>query len=59
VRREGSHRIPRPSAPVCFRWHRTLHKTAGPVEHVKVSCLDRHRFLTPAIMLDQAGHLDP
>jgi hypothetical protein len=54
VRREGGRRVSRPSALVCFRCRHTLHETAGPVEHVKVSCLDRHRFLTPTIMLDQA-----
>jgi hypothetical protein len=54
VRRDGGQRISRPSALVLFRWRRTLHQTAGPVEHVKVSCPDRHRFLIPAIMLDQA-----
>jgi hypothetical protein len=41
-----------------LRWRRTPYETAGPVEHVKVSCLDRHRFLIPAFTLDQAGHLD-
>jgi hypothetical protein len=54
MRREGGQRISRPSALVCLRWRRTPYETAGPVEHVKVSCLDRHRFLTPASTLDQA-----
>jgi hypothetical protein len=41
-------------APAAIEWRRTLHGTAGPVDHVKVSCLDRHWFLLPASLLTAA-----
>ena len=35
-----------------------LASTDGPVEHVEVACLARHRFLLPATSLPQMSTLD-
>lgn len=38
---------PRCGAPAAVEWHSTMISTSGPVEHVKLRCLDRHWFLMP------------
>jgi hypothetical protein len=44
--------------PAEIQWRAVLHSTDGPVEHVKILCLQRHWFLLPvATVAGFAGEL--
>lgn len=36
-----------------LQWDGQLESTAGPVDHVRITCVNRHWFLMPADMLDE------
>lgn len=36
------------------QWRAVLESTTGPVEHAKVSCVNRHWFVLPTAMLEAA-----
>ena len=43
---------PECDAPAEVEWRAVLESTGGPVEHAKVRCLRRHRFLLPVAALE-------
>jgi hypothetical protein len=41
--------------PAAVEWRIHFGSTDGPVEHLKIRCLDRHSFFLPAYMLADAA----
>ena len=47
---------PRCSSPAEIYDRSALRSTDGPIEHVRIRCLNRHHFLLPAERLTSAHH---
>ena len=42
-----------------IQWRDVFESTDGPVEHAKVSCVRRHRFLLPVASLERPAPVAP
>ena len=45
--------------PAEVEWRDVLESTDGPVEHARVTCVDRHWFFVPVAVLEREPSPDP